>query len=1264
MPPRVPASNRGVALIVVLSLLVILAIMVISFFALVQSQTSSSRAELDAASVERLANNAVSLVMAQITEATTQNSTLWASQPGMVRTWTASGTVDRIFRLFSSPDMIQEGAAFDPDADSARLAGWAAGNRPFSAAWCDLNSPVTSANDLRYPIAAPPISLDGSGGVPVDNPATASTREGIQGFSVASPPGFSSSAAASPTNNPLPMPVRWIYFLQDGTIVHPVGDGNSVTLLGATASNPVVGRVAFWTDDDTAKVNINTASAGTFWDYPKTDGTGAREMGRNQPAKNEFQRYPGHPAMTSLRAVLHDLTDGELTALSPRVQEGGSLGGTRVAPGKIDLSAKVNRLYASRDELAFGLPDRDPVSKLSVDRVRRLGFFLTANSRAPETTVFETPRVSIWPITLPDAKQSYYDRMLKFAATLNNHAYYFQRRNPFSPTEDWDNIPRNRELYGYLQDMTARTVPGFGASFLGKYGTADRNQTLTQILDYVRSTPDLLGAGHAEDFAARDDGFLLRSFAVSGGSVFTGPSGMVVPLRPGGIAANTRGFGRAPFINQIGLGFFCNGMTSNSTLDELTYQLQIAPLVQLALPASSWSVPFLTGTPQFNSEDASAFGLWVRVAGQDPMTLTSNTKSGTTVRNLVFPTQPVLLARPYDRAPVISPMLPHLRDLGAQLNQDVRNTDGGSPWLVQTSFTYAIPINPATGAKFDTNPASWDSGQKPNALARWNADAAAPLTMDFSGGALSIEILAPDKTTVLHRATVNLDAETGMRVPTWDIRTMNENGASVEVPGAITEPAWTTFRDDFRKRAGTSAAAGWTFVYVNCPFGLWGDIIRSKEVSGTGPLNGDWRLAAVRDLGAGDFAAPTPAGGADRSVHSFVNGTSGNGAARIGTNARLAAGANYGIINAWNQYRSASSGLAGATMANGSPGDWDNSFGNTGDGGLINAADSGALGQLDSGSTTTRSPYFNALQIFSPPDALSNSEQLATFFSPNRQMYSPIQFGSLPSRAASGNPWETLLFCPNPAATRSNHRGWTQSPPDHLMADLFWMPIVDPYAISEPLSTAGKINLNASIEPFRTFLIRQTGLYALLDATKITAISGSANSYKQSFPPPTVDFTRNINIPSTLEQLDAKFASGEIFKTVTQICEIFFVPEGQSWNLTSSDAAANTWWASHSLTGDNSREQSYAHLLPRITTKSNTFTVHMRAQVLRKSPNSTATEWQEGRDQVVADYRGSAGIERYIDPADPTIPDFAVNPTNSLGQFYKWRVTTKNRFTP
>lgn len=48
--------------------------------------------------------------------------------------------------------------------------------------------------------------------------------------------------------------VRWIYLRQDGTLI-PAGG----TVPAYNKSNPLVGRFAFWADDDGAKINLNTA---------------------------------------------------------------------------------------------------------------------------------------------------------------------------------------------------------------------------------------------------------------------------------------------------------------------------------------------------------------------------------------------------------------------------------------------------------------------------------------------------------------------------------------------------------------------------------------------------------------------------------------------------------------------------------------------------------------------------------------------------------------------------------------------------------------------------------------------------------------------------------------------------------------------------------------------------------------------------------------------------------------------------------------------
>ena len=52
-------------------------------------------------------------------------------------------------------------------------------------------------------------------------------------------------------------------------------------------------------------------------------------------------------------------------------------------------------------------------------------------------------------------------------------------------TADAD-IPRNKELYSYLQEVTTLKIPWLEKSFETKLGGRNRDQVLTEIFDYIR----------------------------------------------------------------------------------------------------------------------------------------------------------------------------------------------------------------------------------------------------------------------------------------------------------------------------------------------------------------------------------------------------------------------------------------------------------------------------------------------------------------------------------------------------------------------------------------------------------------------------------------------------------------------------------------------------------------------------------------------------------------------------------------------------------
>jgi uncharacterized protein (TIGR02600 family) len=302
------------------------------------------------------------------------------------------------------------------------------------------------------------------------------------------------------------------------------------------------------------------------------------------------------------------------------------------------------------------------------------------------------------------------------------------------------------------------------------------------------------------------------------------------------------------------------------------------------------------------------------------------------------------------------------------------------------------------------------------------------------------------------------------------------------------------------------------------------------------------------------------------------------------------------------------------------------------------------------------------------------------FSSPNRMVASPVMFGSLPTGvpmfSPSGTqlvpptPWRTLLFRPQPT-----HFGAT-APEDELLLDWFWMPVVEPYAISTTLATQGKVNLNYAIAPF-TYITRATALMSVLGSEYVIAVPNTAaaiyKTYGQGANYPTyrtpikVLESDNVTLADsdgTLRQFKARFSTGEIFKSAGEICDIYLVPAGQSWT---SDSAATTFWSNNQLTGDNTRERPYNGLYSRLTTKSNTYTVHVQAQALIMPSSTPAGEWIENPQLITSEYRGSYIVNRYLDPQDPNIPDF-VDPNNllkySLDNYYKYRVLEVRRFLP
>jgi uncharacterized protein (TIGR02600 family) len=363
-------------------------------------------------------------------------------------------------------------------------------------------------------------------------------------------------------------------------------------------------------------------------------------------------------------------------------------------------------------------------------------------------------------------------------------------------------------------------------------------------------------------------------------------------------------------------------------------------------------------------------------------------------------------------------------------------------------------------------------------------------------------------------------------------------------------------------------------------------------------------------------------------------------------------------------------------------GDWDNGVGAIFDGPYINKADESASQFVNFGaSVATEPPYFSGQE----------GGTQTVYATPNRTVASPVMFGSLPTGVplttpagtaytttpATPVPWQTLLFRP-----QAGHFG-ENAPEDELLLDWFWMPVVEPYSISTTLATAGKVNMNCQIAPF-TYMTRYTALMGVLGSEYVIAVPTSAGPTYKSFNAPATSYRTPVKVlesdnvtpadtDGTLRPFKDRFASGKIFKSAAEICDIYLVPQGQSWTnwalagSPSSTSDAETFWSNNKLSGDNTRERPYNGLYSRLTTKSNTYTVHVRAQTLTMPSNGTPGQWVENPQLITSEYRGSVTINRYLDPQDPNIPDFAASSNllkYSIDSYYKYRVLETRRFLP
>jgi uncharacterized protein (TIGR02600 family) len=1334
-----PASRRGAALIVVLGSIVLLSVIVVAFFSSVRSEYQSARGFADGASVRSLANSTVQLVQAQIQHATTNNNLGWASQPGMIRTFDSQGSLRDIYRLYSWSSLREATTRFTVADEFDQLRTW--NSRP--AGFTDINSPVVNASGTNYPILNPDLVNK------------------IEGFAISD-----TLTVASPSANRAPMPVQWLYVLSQGQVIAP--DSGASTRASFTSgvkpspNNPIVGRIAFWTDDETCKLNINTASEGTPWDTPRNNSfselgqsvdqdTGAPGLASSVPSNNEYQRIPGHPAMTCLSPALgawmpstnapsgwspdayiryYTGCVGRYIALTPRVNgatarnaPGGSESGSRKTSFRdadgdgrpdIEINPDADRLYPSVDEYLFNVATRT-TNALTAATIDALRFFLTPSSRAPDITPFNTPRICLWPRTSQSGgTTNVRDALIDFCSQLNGHSYSFHRglagyestpsavyrvAEGTANYSDWLTRPgtgnRNPDLYNYLKNLMSRDVPGLGGNFQSKYGP-NAAQIRASMIDYLRSTVNIwqrIVFSGTQEKNYRYTADLVTQTSAGGGNAYVAPG--LYPDTGGPYI----GFGRSPVVTEVGIMFYATNRSTGP--GPVTIGLQAVLYIQPTLLSP--------GEPQMSP--------WVRYEFSGLNTLNAITKSDGSAGSLSFPSGPISVTsrmncgygsqdgrHPYGNA--LSPFGRHTtgspKPLALDASRPEINYNFGSytPVQVQESNnvqwaggTVTLKLYPGAGT--ESQPFQTYTITFPPCTIRPVYTATAPIgygdQVNNAGEIVNYRNGFIPNRAVTRSLVVSTAPPVGGDFRLVALRRDVPADYFVKAPN-YDNPG---IRQTHTLRAGALELGAGTSSTMN--LGSFGQI-RERTLDGLGVTPDPYASLPIRPPGAlGDIPGPDP---------------------RILSGQLIRNGGLYNPVCA----SVTPVGLNGAVNINGKPGDWDNGSGGFPDGPYINMADH--CGPLR-GNDGTAGPY--GTMYF-----LGRHGFMAFPAPPAREIASAVSFGSLPSGAVPGHssssPWQTLLFCPHPQSrttpasgtpNQSDHFGFGvrgSVVPDHALLEFFNMPVIEPYPISDPLSTAGKVNLNSQIMPF-THITRTTALRGILKSIRPVGMVGmdarpssyDDNIYKarvfemtsatanqigiRSQNQLTFESRYDVNRDATITGWNRRFSDDDIYRHASEVCELFLVPTRISaptsppygaaqnppqnydnvlswWNLSSANAPQSERDQEPCVTGDNSREAPYAQIYPRLTTRSNTYTVHMRVQTLKQTPGSIAAgEWDEGRDAVTSEYRGSTTIERYVDPNDKRIPDFATAWTGApnspnLNAYYRFRVISQKQFSP
>jgi len=438
-------QRRGAALVLTIILLSMITILVLGMANMVRNETVSSHSHEERGRALLFANMGVDMVNGVLRHAT-------ADYLDPSRAFDATSNPARVW-------LSRPGALITPVESSSGVVA-VADNK--LSRQVDLHSGIPSAAMLAMGIPSyyQPANLN------------------IQTLTDQSPPTYLiSDQPADPTkpitlSNPaVQLQLRWIYVRKDGTL-----DYSEKPVLNNTV-NPLVGRFAYWTDDETSKINLNTA-----W---KRNPTNGGSTGQNNPFSSS---HPTAVNLSSIPGFDADMPDLLHKAITPA---GDYSDLTSFNGGRFFNSVKEVRKLDARF-----------VNALNADK-----FEVTYYNHDPNTTFFGEPRI----VLTTQKKYAPRDANGKILKDSKGRPYYLKIRVDPNSSDDNNNSSDSKPIWNmtdagsvdpaavsatveklneYLQRTDWPMTNGSGKSLQSKY-YAGKPERLTQlslnILDYVRS---------------------------------------------------------------------------------------------------------------------------------------------------------------------------------------------------------------------------------------------------------------------------------------------------------------------------------------------------------------------------------------------------------------------------------------------------------------------------------------------------------------------------------------------------------------------------------------------------------------------------------------------------------------------------------------------------------------------------------------------------------------------------------------------------------